>query len=107
MDINSIAVLLGKVMIIYKTTNLINGKFYIGQDSNNNPEYYGSGLNLKRAINKYGRENFLKEIIEYCPTKQELNQRECYWIKETKAQELGYNIAEGGHGGLTYSEETK
>ena len=107
MDINSIAVLLGKVMIIYKTTNLINGKFYIGQDSNNNPEYYGSGTIFKQALKKYGKENFIKEIVEVCSTREELIEREIYWIKETKAQKLGYNIADGGWGGNTYTEETK
>lgn len=94
-------------MIIYKTVNAINGKFYIGQDSNNNPEYYGSGTLLKRAIEKYGIKNFIKETLEVCFTKEELNEREKYWIKETKAQKLGYNIAEGGSGGNTYDEETR
>lgn len=94
-------------MIIYKTTNLINGKFYVGQDSNNNPEYLGSGLNLQRAIKKYGRKNFIKETLEICSTQAELNEKEKYWIKETKAQELGYNIADGGNGGNTYTEETR
>ena len=94
-------------MIIYKTVNVLNGKFYIGQDSNNNPEYLGSGTLLKRAIEKYGKENFIKEIVEVCSTKTELNEREKYWIKETKAQEIGYNIAEGGNGGNTYDEETR
>ena len=94
-------------MIIYKTVNVLNGKFYIGQDSKNNPEYLGSGTLLKRAIEKYGKENFIKEIVEVCSTKTELNEREKYWIKETKAQEIGYNIAEGGNGGNTYDEETR
>jgi group I intron endonuclease len=94
-------------MIIYKTVNAINGKFYIGQDSNNNPKYLGSGTLLKRAIEKYGIQNFIKETLEVCFTKEELNEREKYWIKETKAQELGYNIAEGGSGGNTYDEETR
>lgn len=94
-------------MIIYKTTNLINGKFYVGQDSNNNPEYLGSGNLLKRAIEKHGKENFIKETLEVCSTQEELNQREKYWIKETKAQEFGYNIADGGTGGNTYTEETR
>ena len=44
-------------MIIYKTTNLVNGKIYIGQDSNNNPNYYGSGTLLHKAIKKYGLES--------------------------------------------------
>lgn len=83
-------------MIIYKTTNLINGKFYIGQDSKNNPKYLGSGSLLKNAIKKYGKENFVKEILEECCSLEELSKREKYWIKETKSQELGYNISDGG-----------
>jgi len=94
-------------MIIYKTTNLINGKFYVGKDERNKPDYLGSGINLNRAIKKYGIENFIKETIEVCSTKEELNEREKYWIKETKSQEIGYNIAEGGSGGNTYTEETR
>jgi group I intron endonuclease len=94
-------------MIIYKTTNLIDNKFYIGKDKRNDPKYLGSGLLLNRAIKKYGIENFKKEILEQCETEEQLCEREKYWIKETKAQEIGYNIADGGHGGNTYTEETK
>ena len=83
-------------MIVYKTINLINNKFYIGQDSKNNPNYLGSGLLLKKAINKYGKENFRKEILEYCQSKQELNEAEVWWIDYLKAKELGYNIRNGG-----------
>jgi hypothetical protein len=50
-------------MVIYCITNLINGKKYIGSDSNNNPNYLGSGTHIKKAIKKYGRENFTKTII--------------------------------------------
>jgi group I intron endonuclease len=94
-------------MIIYKTINLINNKFYIGQDSNNNPDYLGSGLLLKRAIEKYGRENFKKETLEVCDNKEQLNLREIHWIEYTSAKTEGYNIADGGHGGNTYTEETR
>ena len=94
-------------MIIYKTTNLINGKFYVGKDERNKNDYLGSGLNLHRAIKKYGKENFIKETIEICSTREELIEREKYWIKETKSQEIGYNIADGGWGGNTYTEETR
>jgi len=94
-------------MVIYKTINKINQKFYIGKDTKNDPNYLGSGLLLNKAIKKYGKNNFEKQILEHCETTDELEEREKYWIRETKAQEIGYNIADGGHGGNTYSEETK
>lgn len=90
-------------MIIYKTTNLINNKIYIGQDSKNNPEYLGSGTLLKRSIEKYGKENFIKEILEHCETRQELNEKEIYWIKYHRENNYElYNITDGGSGGDTY-----
>lgn len=91
-------------MIIYKTTNLINGKFYIGKDKNNNPEYIGSGKLLNQAIEKYGIENFFKEVLEECNNEIELNEREIYWIKKLNARVRGYNIASGGEGGDTISQ---
>lgn len=90
-------------MVIYKTTNLINGKFYVGKDQKNNPDYLGSGLVLNRAIIKHGRENFKKEILEHCDSKDELSNREIYWIETLSAITNGYNIALGGSGGDTYS----
>ncbi len=50
---------------IYKITNQINGKYYIGRNAtkNVNDSYMGSGIGIKNAINKYGVENFTKEII--------------------------------------------
>jgi acyl-CoA-binding protein len=92
-------------MIIYKTTNLINGRFYIGQDTHNDPKYLGSGLLLKQAIEKYGIDSFKKDILEKCSSKEELNEKEIFWIKELKAQERGkgYNITKGGSGGDVFS----
>jgi group I intron endonuclease len=67
-------------MIIYMTTNNINGKKYIGKDVKNNPKYLGSGFDLQKAIKKYGKENFTKIILETCPNKEELWKREEYWL---------------------------
>lgn len=92
-------------MIIYKTINLINNKIYIGQDKKNNPNYLGSGLLLKQAINKYGIENFKKEILEVCDNIELLNIAEIYWIKKLNSQDrnIGYNISNGGSGGDTFT----
>src|ERR1035437_7891068 len=68
-------------MIIYCTTNLTDGMMYLGKDKYNNPDYLGSGTNLKRAIKKCGRENFHKRIIEHCHNIEELNFAEKEWVK--------------------------
>jgi group I intron endonuclease len=88
-------------MYIYKITNKINGKIYIGKtekelDSN----YFGSGILIKKSIKKYGRDNFLKEILEECNTMESLNDREKYWINflDSRNPNIGYNIAPGGEG---------
>jgi group I intron endonuclease len=92
-------------MIIYKTTNKINNKIYVGKDSHNNPKYLGSGKLLNRSIKKYGIDNFIKEIIEYCNDNEQLNEREKFWIKELDATnvKIGYNIMYGGDGGDTFT----
>ena len=85
-------------MIIYKTTNLLNGKLYIGLSINNRSRYYGSGILIKLAIKKYGKENFKKEIIEYCTDIDDLNNAEIFWIwKCDSLAPKGYNIAKGGN----------
>lgn len=100
-------------MIVYKTTNLVNGKIYIGKDSNNDKYYLGGGKLLKQAIKKYGRKNFKKEVLEECKSPEELNEREIYWINELKSREsaVGYNITVGGEispmDGNIHSDETK
>ena len=85
-------------MIIYKTTNLINNKIYIGKDEKNNPNYLGSGIIFKKALKKYGRINFKKEILESCNNLDYLYEREIYWIEKLNARDpnIGYNIASGG-----------
>lgn len=85
-------------MIIYKITNLINGKIYVGQDINDNNNYYGSGNLIVSAIKKYGKKNFIKETLEKCSNTKELDEKEIFWIKELNAtnRKIGYNICEGG-----------
>lgn len=97
-------------MIIYKTTNLINGKIYIGKDKHDNPKYLGSGISLQNAIKKYGKENFQKEILEYCKSEDHMIEREIIWIRifNSTDRAIGYNMTEGGTGGNTrinYTEQ--
>lgn len=98
-------------MIIYKTTNLVNNKIYVGQDTRENSSYLGSGKIIKHAINKYGIDFFRKEILEKCHTIEELNEREQYWINLLDSNNpcIGYNISTGGRGklGCFHSEKTK
>jgi group I intron endonuclease len=86
-------------MLIYKTTNLINGKIYVGKDCHSNPNYLGSGKLIKYAIKKYGRKNFRKEVIEECDGGNWV-EREKYWIAklDSRNPNIGYNIHEGGEG---------
>lgn len=89
---------------IYITTNLINGRQYIGQHKGGGEDnYLGSGSLLKLAINKYGKENFKREILEFASTKEELDELERYYIALAQATTNSkfYNIHEGGNGGNT------
>lgn len=92
-------------MIIYKTTNLVNGKIYIGKACGRNAtnNYLGSGLLIKRAINRYGKERFKRVIVDVCESRKDQNNKEAFWIKFYNAQNkcIGYNIADGGQGGNT------
>ena len=87
--------------IIYKTINLINGKYYIGKHKtkNLNDGYLGSGKLLKRAIRKYGKRNFVKEILLECSSEEEMNQKEKELVILSGET---YNLCEGGFGGFGY-----
>lgn len=74
-------------MIIYLTTNLVNGKQYIGKDRNNNPHYLGGGVLLKEDIQIFGKNKFKKETLEVCSSIGELKQREVYWLEYYNAAE--------------------
>lgn len=89
-------------MQIYLTTCLSNGKIYVGKHVNSDPDYYGSGTLIKRAIRKYGKINFSRDIISDKATDTKtLNYLEKFFIKCLDSQNIkvGYNISPGGDGG--------
>ena len=90
--------------VIYRITNMINGKKYIGKHSTTDvyDGYFGSGIAIKQAINKYGIDNFKKEIICYCNNEEELKEMEKYHIKKEGTFSKGYNLTLGGEGILGY-----
>ncbi|QMP83831.1 MAG: hypothetical protein [Caudoviricetes sp.] len=91
---------------IYKTTNLINGKYYIGKHQTENllDDYYGSGKYLKRAITKYGIENFYKEILFVCESEKHMNNLEKILV--VPDSEINYNLCPGGDGGWGYLNDS-
>lgn len=100
---------------IYKITNTINGKVYVGQHDGSKPHYFGSGEVLKKAVKKYGKEAFSREIvIEGQFSKQELDALETHYIARFECffpdfPNKGYNLTRGGDGlcGYVCSEATK
>ena len=98
-----------KVGFIYKTTNLINSRFYVGQCQNDPREkYLGSGKLLEAAIKKYGSENFRREILQYA-TQEDLDDLEKQWITRLDAMNKeagGYNLQPGGQGGWTHVNDS-
>ena len=87
---------------IYKITNKLNNKVYVGKRQKPQFEtwYWGSGVHISNAIKKYGKENFSREILEWCDSSEQLCEREKFWIKELDAKNsvAGYNISDGGDG---------
>ena len=102
------------LMMIYKITNLVNGKFYIGQTSASIKDRWSRHCNngshctyLKNAIKKYGKDNFTIEEICVAKDRDELNKLEKSAIKEYDSlYPSGYNLTTGGDA-FNHSEETK
>jgi len=101
-------------MIIYKAQNKINEKIYIGQ-TKFNVQYrilehlrYDGNTYFNKALKKYGIEVFDISIIDTAETKEELDEKEKYWIKfyNCKAPN-GYNLTDGGDGVINPSEESR
>ena len=94
-----------KYYTVYKTTNLINYKVYIGCHITDNPfdDYLGSGVKLLKAINKYGRKNFYKDIIAICDSREEMMEIEKQLVSPTFLTYFStYNLRTGGDGGFNY-----
>lgn len=105
---------------VYKITNKVNNKIYIGITSKGlsarwkehlyNAEH-GCPFKLHNAIRKYGKENFSIELIDFCNSWEELEEKEKQYISEynTLSDEFGYNMTEGGDGtiGRYVTEETR
>jgi len=86
---------------VYLTTNLVNGKRYVGVHHGEqiDEKYIGSGIILLKSLKKYGRENFINGIIEFGQSIVSLSKRERFWIKEfgTLTSQNGYNVSIGGN----------
>jgi hypothetical protein len=101
-----------KFHIIYKTTCLKTGKWYIGMHSTNdlNDRYLGSGQLLWKSIKKHGREHHRREILEHLPDRRSLSDRERVLVEEAKKDLQCVNLRQGGLGaypGRPTSEETR
>lgn len=98
---------------IYITTNLVNGKKYLGQKrfSEGWEEYLGSGHTFKKALKKYGRENFSRKIVCVCNSEEELNKAEydlSVFLDVVNSDDW-YNLCYGGGSvsGYKHTEEEK
>jgi len=90
---------------IYKITNIINNKIYIGihKTEKLDDDYFGSGINLHRAIKKYGKENFTKEILQFFDNEQDMFAKEKELVNlQFVNSPATYNLVEGGNGSFSY-----
>jgi hypothetical protein len=97
---------MNKYYVIYRVTNKLNSRFYIGMHTTNNPNdgYLGSGKRIKAEVKKYGKDNFVKEILEYLPNREALANREKEIVNEELLQNpLCLNLKNGGEGGNIYN----
>ena len=99
-----------KYHYIYKTTCSVTNKFYVGMHSTDNLEdgYLGSGKRIRYSINKYGKENHIKDILEFLIDRSSLKDREKELVNEEMIQGVFcMNLKEGGEGGLINEKHAK
>lgn len=87
---------------VYETTNIVNGKKYIGKHSttNINDGYIGSGTIIRKSIKKYGKLNFTRKILKLCNSFDEAYDYESLLITPEICNDRNYyNVMEGGRGG--------
>ncbi len=99
-----------KYHYIYKITCKITGRFYIGMHSTDDLDdgYFGSGKRLWFSINYHGKDNHVKEILEFLPSRQLLKEREKEIVnKDLIGDVMCMNIKEGGEGGFINEEHMK
>lgn len=97
-----------KYHFIYKTTNLITNKFYVGMHSTDDLEdgYFGSGKIIHYSVNKHGIENHKVEILEFLSSRDELKKREAEIVNEALlADPLNMNLKFGGNGGWDHTKD--
>jgi group I intron endonuclease len=90
--------------LVYQVTNLINGKFYVGyhKTANVNDSYLGSGTVLRRAVAKYGEENFRKEILFTFNNANDAFAKEEELVQQHQGNPQCYNLRKGGKGGFDF-----
>ena len=86
---------------VYKITNIITNKYYIGKHKTKNLDdgYMGSGKKLLDAYKKYTKDNFIKEILFVFDNEEDMNRKEAELVV---VSEETYNLCPGGNGGFTY-----
>lgn len=96
--------------LVYKTTNIVNGKIYIGAHRTTilNDGYIGSGMRFKRAVEKYGKHNFRREILFFCESAEEMMDKERELVNEDFIKRSDtYNLILGGNCGAVDAKSTE